>query len=54
METIGIVFPAIMMVGLGIVIGMYISSQIKCHISRRINNKELIKNLEDEQEKGKD
>ena len=54
METIGIVFPAIMMVGLGIAIGMYISSQIKCHISRRINNKELIKNLEDEQEKGKD
>ena len=54
MEKIGIVFPAIMMVGLGIVIGMYISSQIKCHIGRRINNKELIKNLGDEQEKGKD
>ena len=54
METIGIVFPAVMMLGLGIAIGMYISSQIKCHISRRINNKKLIKNLEDEQEKGKD
>jgi type III secretory pathway component EscR len=54
MEKIGIVFPAIMMVGLGIVIGMYISSQIKCHIGRRINNKELIKNLEDEQKKRKD
>ena len=54
MEEIGIVFPAIMMVGLGIVIGMYVSSQIKCHISRRINNKELLKNLENEQEKGKD
>ena len=54
MENIGIIFPAIMMVGLGIVIGMYISSQIKCHISRRINNKELLKNLEDEQEKRKD
>ena len=54
METIGIVFPAIMMVGLGIAIGMYVSSQIKCHISRRINNKELIKNLENEQEKRKD
>ena len=43
--------------GLGIAIGMYISSQIKCSISRRINNKELInnlENLEDEQEKGKD
>ena len=45
MENIGIIFPAIVMVGLGIAIGMYISSQIKCHISRRINNKELIKNL---------
>ena len=54
MEEIGIVFPAIMMVGLGIVIGMYVSSQIKCHISSRINNKELLKNLENEQEKGKD
>ena len=40
--------------GLGIAIGMYISSQIKCHISRRINNKELLKNLENEQKKGKD
>lgn len=54
MENIGVVFPAIMMVGLGIAIGMYISSQIKCHIGRRINNKELLKNLEDEQKKGKD
>ena len=52
MENIGIIFPAIMMVGLGIAIGMYISSQIKCHISRRINNKELINNL-DEKEKTK-
>jgi len=54
METIGVVFPLIMMVGLGIAIGMYVSSQIKCHISRRINNKELLKNLENEQEKRKD
>ena len=54
METIGIVFPVIMMVGLGIAIGMYVSSQIKCHISRRINNKELIKNLDNEQKKRKD
>ena len=49
METIGIVFPAIMMMGLGIAIGMYISSQIKCHISRRINNKELLKNLDEKE-----
>ena len=41
-------------IGVGVALGMYISSQIKCHISRRINNKELIKNLEDEQEKRKD
>ena len=54
MENIGVIFPAIMMGGLGVTIGMYISSQIKCHISRRINNKELIKNLEDEQKKRKD
>ena len=53
MENVGVIFPAIM-VGLGIAIGMYVSSQIKCHISGRINNKELIKNLEDEQEKRKD
>ena len=54
MEKIGVIFPAIMMVGLGIAIGMYVSSQIKCHIRAKVNNKELIKNLEDEQEKGKD
>ena len=36
MENIGVIFPAIMMVGLGIAIGMYISSQIKCHIRRNI------------------
>ena len=42
MENIGIVFPLIMMVGLGIAIGMYISSQIKCHIRKSINNKELL------------
>ena len=54
MENLGVIFPAIIMVGLGIAIGMYVSSQIKCHISRRINNKELLKNLENEQEKRKD
>ena len=31
--------------GVGIALGMYISSQIKCHISSSINNKKLIKNL---------
>ena len=53
MENIGVIFPAIMMVGLGIAIGMYVSSQIKCHISRRINNKELLKNINNEQKKRK-
>jgi len=54
MENIGIILPAIVMVGLGIAIGMYLSSQIKCHIGRRINNKELLKNINNEQKKGKD
>ena len=47
-ETIGI----ITIFGVGIAMGMYISSQIKCHIRRKINNKELIKNL-NEKEKTK-
>ena len=38
----------IIVLGVGIVLGMYISSQIKCHIRRNINNKELIKNLNEE------
>ena len=47
--------PLLIIVGvLGVTIGMYISSQIKCHVSRRINNKELIKNLDNEQKKRKD
>ena len=37
---------------LGVTIGMYISSQLKCHIRSNINNKELIKNL-NEKEKTK-
>ena len=57
MENIGIVFPLIMMVGLGIAIGMYISSQIKCHIRRnifenRINNfKKSMKEYEEKKTK---
>ena len=45
MENIGIVFPLIMMVGLGIAIGMYVSSQLKCHIRKNIMNNNL-KNYE--------
>ena len=52
MEIIGIVFPLIMMVGLGIAIGMYISSQLKCHIRKNIMSNNL-KNYEDEQKKRK-
>ena len=52
MEEIGIIFPLIMMMGLGIAIGMYVSSQLKEHISSNINRKELIKNL-NEKEKTK-
>ena len=47
MENIGIIFPLIMMVGLGIAIGMYISSQLKCHIRKNIN----MKNLKEYEEK---
>ena len=31
--------------GVGIVLGMYISSQLKEHISSNINRKELLKNI---------
>jgi hypothetical protein len=43
MENIGVVFPAIMMVGLGIAIGMYVSSQLKCHIRKNIYDNNLKK-----------
>ena len=39
-------------IGVGIALGMYISSQLKEHISSNINRKELIKNL-DEKKKTK-
>ena len=43
MENIGVIFPAIMMVGLGIAIGMYVSSQLKCHIRKNIYDNNLKK-----------
>ena len=53
MEKVIIVIPVLIVVGgLGVVIGMYISSQIKCHIRRNIMNNNL-KNYEDEQKKRK-
>ena len=53
MEKVIIMIPVLIVIGgLGVVIGMYISSQIKCHIRININNKELINNL-NEKEKTK-
>ena len=53
MEKIIIMIPVLIVVGgLGVVIGMYISSQIKCHIRKNIMNNNL-KNYEDEQKKRK-
>ena len=49
MEETIIMIPALIVIGgLGIVIGMYITSQIKEHISSNINRKNLIKNLNEE------
>jgi len=36
MKELVIFIPGIMMIFLGIAIGMYISSQIKCHIRKNI------------------
>jgi len=41
MKEIIMFIPGIMMILLGIAIGMYISSQIKCHIRRNIFNKNV-------------
>ena len=49
MKEIAMFIPGIMMILLGIAIGMYISSQIKCHIRRSIFNKNL--NNYDEEKK---
>ena len=48
MEKVIIAIPLFVVVGgLGVVIGMYISSQIKCHIRKNIN----MKNLKEYEEK---
>ena len=48
-------FTAIMLIVLGVVIGIYIVSQISSHIDNRSRHKELMKNLEewDKKEKNK-
>ena len=41
MKELIMFIPGIMMILLGIAIGMYISTQIKCHIRRNIFNKNV-------------
>ena len=44
MEKVMIMIPVLIVVGgLGVVIGMYISSQIKCHIRKNIFNNNIRK-----------
>ena len=53
MEKVIIMIPLLIVVGgLGVTIGIYISSQIKCHIRKNINMKNL-KKYENEQKKRK-
>ena len=53
MEKVMIMIPVLIVVGgLGVTIGIYISSQIKCHIRKNIMNNNL-KSYEDEQKKRK-
>ena len=50
MEEVIMMIPLMVIVGfLGIAIGMYISSQIKCHIRSNINRKELLKNINEKE-----
>ena len=51
MNELMIFIPGIMVMLLGIAIGMYISSQIKCHIRKNIFNNNIKKY--DEKEKTK-
>ena len=52
MESIGLTFLAIIMIALGISLGRYILSQIKCNIKKNIFNNNL-KSYEDGQKKCK-
>ena len=53
MEKVIVMIPLLIVVGgLGVTIGIYISSQIKCHIRKNIMNNNL-KNYENEQKKRK-
>ena len=52
MEKVGLGIAFLVIGGMGVTIGMYISSQIKHHIRKNIMNNNL-KNYEDEQKKRK-
>ena len=41
METVGLGIAFLVIGGMGVTIGMYISSQIKCHIRKNIFNNNL-------------
>ena len=51
MKEIAMFFPPLMMILLGVAIGMYISSQIKCHIKRNIFNNNMKKYDEEKKTK---
>ena len=50
MEKVGLGIAFLVIGGMGVTIGMYISSQLKCHIRKNINRK----NLEEYESKYKD
>ena len=52
METAGLALAFLVVGGMGVTIGIYISSQIKCHIRKNIMNNNL-KNYENGERKRK-
>ena len=52
MEKIGLALAFFIVGGMGVTIGIYISSQIKCHIRKNIMNNNL-KNYENGEKKRK-
>ena len=52
METVGLTLAFLVIGGMGVTIGIYISSQIKCHIRKNIMNNNL-KNYENGEKKRK-
>ena len=52
MEKVGLALAFLIVGGIGVTIGMYIASQIKCHIRKNIMSNNL-KNYEDGKKKCK-